>query len=155
MPRPHQPLAPRREYPSAPLLGVGIVVADGARVLLIQRGNEPMRGLWTLPGGLVDTGEPVREAARREAREETGLEVEVGDLVEVVDSIQRDAAGRARFHFVILDFLARCPDAANARAASDANALAWIGWDDLAGYPTTPGLGPVLAKARRLLAGRG
>lgn len=142
----------RREYPLAPLLGVGAVIADDARVLLVQRGREPMRGLWTVPGGLVEIGETLREAARREAREETGLEVEIGALVEAVDAIHRDPDGRIRYHYAIVDFLARPVADRAPQAAADAAAAAWVGWDELARLPTTPGLTAVLEKARRLLA---
>lgn len=145
---PRDAAALRREYPAFPLVGVGVAITDGPRVLLIQRGRPPMQGLWTLPGGLVEVGESLRAAAARETQEETGLEVSVGALLDVVDSIHRDDDGRIRFHFVIVDFLARCAASPAPRAASDAAALAWVAWDELDRYPTTPGLAGVLLKAR-------
>ncbi|MGH9505490.1 MAG: NUDIX hydrolase [Terriglobales bacterium] len=143
---------PARAYPAAPVLAVAGVIVRDARVLLIQRGQPPAAGLWTLPGGAVEAGEPVRAALIREVREETGLSVTPGPLVEIFEFLERDPAGAVQFHYVILDFLAYCPRADTALAASDAAALAWVGWDRLADYPTTAGLAPVLEKARRLAA---
>lgn len=97
----------RRIYPKAPLVGVGAVIQLDGRVLLIRRANEPGKGLWSIPGGLVEVGETVRDAAKREVEEETGIAVELGDLIDVIDNIFRDEAGKVKFHYVLIDFLAR------------------------------------------------
>lgn len=152
LPPPHP--VPRRAYPDAPLLAVAAILVRDGKVLLVQRGHPPAEGLWTLPGGGVETGESVRAALIREVREETGLSVTPGPLVEIFEVIEPDPAGRVKYHFVILDFLAQCPLAHQPCPASDAAALAWVEWDQLASYQTTAGLAPVLAKARKILADR-
>ncbi|MGH9535145.1 MAG: NUDIX hydrolase [Terriglobales bacterium] len=139
-----------RAYPAAPRLAVGAIIPRADRVLLIQRGQAPAAGLWTLPGGGVEVGETVRAALVREVWEETGLAVTPGPLVEIFEVLEHDAAGGLRYHFVILDFLAECSESAPARAASDAVACAWVRWDEVGGYPLTTGLAGVLAKARGL-----
>jgi mutator protein MutT len=114
----------QREFPAAPLIGVGAVVVDGGRVLLVRRGTEPMRGHWTLPGGLVEVGEPLEAAVVREVREETGLTVEPLELIELLDRIHRQGE-RVRYHYVIADYLCRVAGGA-LRAASDADAARWV-----------------------------
>jgi 8-oxo-dGTP diphosphatase len=95
-----------REYPDYPRVGVGAVVLDGDRVLLVQRGGAPLPGKWSVPGGLVELGETTAEAARREVAEECGLEIELVDLAGVLDRVVRDADGRVRYHWVLVDYLA-------------------------------------------------
>jgi mutator protein MutT len=99
--------APKRLYPSSPLVGVGAIVQYKGKILLIRRANEPGKGLWSIPGGLVELGETVRDAAKREVEEETGISVEIGDLIDVIDNIIRDEKGAIKFHYVLVDFLAR------------------------------------------------
>jgi ADP-ribose pyrophosphatase YjhB (NUDIX family) len=99
-----------REYPAHPLVGVGALVHDEeGRVLLIKRRFEPNKGRWSLPGGLLETGETLVFAGRREVREELGVEIEVEELFQVSEEIIKDAEGKARFHFVLVDFLAKLP----------------------------------------------
>ena len=92
-----------REYPERPFVGVGAVIFRGERVLLIQRGKPPRVGQWSLPGGVQEVGETVREAAVREVMEETSIEAEIKGLVDVVDSIQHDEQGRVRLHYTLVD----------------------------------------------------
>ena len=122
-----------RSYPERPIVGVGAVVFDGHRVVLVKRANEPLKGEWSLPGGAVDIGETLVEAIRREVREETGLDVEVGPIVDVIDRIRPDADGRVQFHYVLIDFLCR-PTGGELRCASDAEQAAWADGPDLERY---------------------
>lgn len=135
-----------REYPTAPLVGVGALVVDGPRVLLVQRGRPPALGKWSIPGGLVDLGEPVEVAVRREVTEECGIDVRLHGLVGFVDRIVRDEAGRVRYHYVLLDFLA-IPGTGTARPGSDARALRWSTLEELADLDVTEGLEPMMRRA--------
>ncbi len=128
----------QREFPSSPLVGVGAVVVHQGRVLLVQRGTEPMKGQWSLPGGLIELGELLSEAVAREVLEETGLVVEPLELVELLDRIHREDE-RVRYHYVIADYLCRVVGGA-LFAASDADAVQWAGpaeWDALRLDPLT------------------
>ena len=113
-----------REYPQAPLVGVGAVVVQDARVLLVRRGTEPLKGHWTLPGGMLEIGEALTAGVAREVREETGLDVEPIELIELLDRIHREE-GRVRYHYVIADYLCRVTGG-ELRAASDAAAVRWV-----------------------------
>jgi 8-oxo-dGTP diphosphatase len=113
-----------REYPRSPLVGVGAVVVRDRRVLLVRRGSEPLKGHWTLPGGVLEVGESLAEGVVREVREETGLEVEPIELIEVLDRIHREG-GRVRYHYVIADYLCRVTGG-ELGAASDADAVRWV-----------------------------
>lgn len=122
-----------REYPTSPLIGVGAVIWREDRVLLIRRGKPPRENEWSLPGGRQELGETVAEAARREAREETGLAITVRDVVAVVDLIDRDADGRVQFHYTLIDVLAEW-QSGEAVAADDAAEVAWVALDELPRY---------------------
>ena len=128
-----------------PWIAVGVVVVRDGKVLLVQRGKEPGKGLWAVPGGMVDLGETVREATKREAKVETGLDVEVGEVFWVVDSIGRDAAGRVSWHNVIVDFLAVAREG-EAVCADDAMDLRWCGPEELGEIDLTPTMWPLLEK---------
>ena len=130
-----------------PVVAVGAVLVDGDRVLLVRRGNPPNQGLWSVPGGRLEPGESLREGVAREVREETGLDVQVGPLVEVVERI--DAGDPPGYHFVILDFLAR-PLGGELRPGDDASDVRWTRRADWASLPLTEGLTPVLEKALAL-----
>jgi 8-oxo-dGTP diphosphatase len=114
----------QREFPETPLVGVGAVIVDEDRVLLVRRGTEPMLGKWTLPGGMLEVGESLTAGVIREVREETGLTVEPVELVELLDRIHRDGE-RVRYHYVIADYLCRVVDG-ELKAASDADAVRWV-----------------------------
>jgi 8-oxo-dGTP diphosphatase len=113
-----------REFPLAPLVGVGAVVVDRGRILLVRRGREPLKGSWSLPGGLIEVGESLHAALIREVEEETGLRVEPIELLELLDRIHRQG-DRVRFHYVIADYLCRVTGGA-LQAASDADAVRWV-----------------------------
>ena len=125
------------------------MILDRGRVLLIQRGQEPFKGEWSLPGGVVEIGEPLEAALVREVREETSLDVVVGPVVEVLDSIRRDADGRAEYHYVIIDYACRLRSGAPASAASgsDADAVRWVPIDQLERYRVTSAAMAVIRKA--------
>src|ERR1700722_3521456 len=96
-----------REFPELPLVGIGSIIIEDDRVLLVKRAHPPIQGQWSIPGGVLEVGELVREAAIREAREETGLIVEPGELLGVYDRVLRDAEYRVQYHYVLIDFLCR------------------------------------------------
>jgi ADP-ribose pyrophosphatase YjhB (NUDIX family) len=122
-----------REYPEHPLVGIGVVVWRDDQVLLIRRGRPPKQDEWSLPGGKQELGETVAQAAQREVYEETGLQIDVRDVVAVVDLIDRDDDGRVRFHYTLVDVLAEWRDG-NAQAGDDAAAVAWATLDQLPGF---------------------
>jgi mutator protein MutT len=114
-----------RAYPDRPFVGVGaVIVDDAARVLLVKRRFEPLAGEWSLPGGAVDVGETLEACVIREMREETGLDVEVGAVIEVFDRIMHDAEGRVQYHYVLIDYVCR-PAGGTLMAASDVADVAW------------------------------
>jgi ADP-ribose pyrophosphatase YjhB (NUDIX family) len=114
-----------REFPETPLVGVGAVVVQDGRVLLVQRGHEPLKGQWSLPGGVLEIGESLHAGIVREVREETGLNVEPVELIELLDRIHRDDGERVKFHYVIADYLCRMTGGV-LEAASDAAAVRWV-----------------------------
>jgi 8-oxo-dGTP diphosphatase len=119
-----------REYPDNPLVGVGAVIVQENRVLLIRRGQPPLLGEWSLPGGVLECGETLREAVIREAREETGLTVETGEMLGVYERIIRSDDGRVRYHYVLIDFLCRSTSG-DLKAASDAADVCWFTPEEL------------------------
>ncbi|HWP34331.1 MAG TPA: NUDIX hydrolase [Thermodesulfobacteriota bacterium] len=146
-----------REYPARPIVGVGAVVVHEGQVLLTRRGREPGRGEWTLPGGAVRTGERLRAAVARELEEETGLAVQVGPVVGLFERIVPDAAGRVRYHYVLVDFLCRIAPgaAATLRVGGDCAEGRWVPAHDLGGLPVTAATREVVAKALAIAEGRG
>jgi len=126
------------------------VILDGDRVLLVQRGQEPLKGEWSLPGGAVEVGETLEAALAREVREETSLDVIVGPVVEVLESIRRDAGGRAEYHYVIIDYAWRVRSGTPTAAArgTDAADVRWVRVDELDRYHLTDAALAVIRKAR-------
>ncbi len=114
-----------RRYPARPIVGVGTVVLDGEMVLMIQRGKPPRQGSWCLPGGAQELGETVREAARREVREETGLEIEIFGILDAVDSVHPDANGKIEYHYTLVD-LAGYAVGGTLMAGGDAQNCRWF-----------------------------
>ena len=132
----------QREYPSAPLVGVGAVIVHQGRVLLVRRGKEPLKGRWTLPGGALELGETLRQGVAREVREETGLLVEPVELVQLLDRIHR-IEDCIQFHYVIADYLCRVTGGV-LQAATDADAVRWIERSEWESQSVrTPDLDPV------------
>jgi 8-oxo-dGTP diphosphatase len=119
-----------REYPQAPIVGVGAVILDGDRVLLIRRGHEPLQGQWSIPGGALEVGETLNEGVQREVLEETGLTVEPVAMIEVFDRIARDEEDRVRFHYVLVDYLCRVTGG-ELCCATDAVEARWATLDEL------------------------
>ncbi|MGO8793997.1 MAG: NUDIX hydrolase [Candidatus Sulfotelmatobacter sp.] len=120
----------KREFPEVPLVGVGAIIIEHARVVLVKRAHPPLQAEWSIPGGVLEVGEMVRDAAIREAREETGLIVEPGELLGVFDRIVRDPQQRVQYHYVLIDFLCRRV-AGDLAAASDAAEVRWFTREEL------------------------
>jgi len=138
----------RREYPDAPIVGVGAVILDGNRVLLVRRGQEPMKGEWSIPGGGLELGEAIDAAVRREVLEETGLLVETQAIVEVLDKIVTED-GHVRFHYVLIDYLCRVQGGA-LKPGSDADDVRWVRHEELNShgiYRLAPATVTVIEKA--------
>ena len=138
-----------REYPSHPIVAVGAIVTKTGKVLLVRRATEPSRNLWSLPGGAVGLGEGLKEAVAREVKEECGIDVEVGEVVEVLDRIYTDRQGQVRYHYVIIDFLASWRRG-RLKAASDISKARWVDPEAMGRLPLTEGLAAVVEKALRL-----
>jgi ADP-ribose pyrophosphatase YjhB (NUDIX family) len=126
----------KRLYPDQPIVGIGIVIVANQQIVLIKRGNEPARGKWTIPGGLVELGESNEEAVIREAKEETCLDVENPLLVDVVSQVDLDAEGKIKYHYVIVNYLVHIR-AGDITAASDAVELRWVPFDEVENYELT------------------
>ena len=144
-----------RRYPEHPRVGVGGVVfhPDG-RVLLILRGSEPLKGRWSIPGGILDLGETMADGVRREVLEETGVEVEVGPLITTFDRILRDEDGTVQYHYVLVDYLCEAAGDSVPTAASDAADARFVHPEELADYQTTSSLPLVIELALAMREGR-
>jgi ADP-ribose pyrophosphatase YjhB (NUDIX family) len=140
-----------REYPDHPIVGVAAIVLRSDQVLLVLRGREPARGLWGLPGGMLELGEITAAGVRREVLEECGIEVEVGPLAGVFEPMQRDDAGRLRYHYVVLDYLAAYVSG-ELRAADDADDARWVELDKLDHLPMLVETKAMIKKAAALAA---
>ncbi len=139
----------RREYPAAPVVAVGAVICHQEHLVFIRRDKEPSKGRWTFPGGAVELGESLEDAVRREVLEETGLQVELGEVATVLAHVVRDERGGVRYHYIIVDYFAR-PVGGVLQPGSDVSDARWVGLDDLDGLEMTAKAGEL---ARELLAG--
>jgi len=122
------------------------LIFDGGRLLIVERGKEPLKGFWSIPGGIVEAGEKLEEAIRREVLEETGLVVETLSIFEVFERIMRDDAGEPEYHYVLIDYLCR-PTGGALQAASDVSGAAWVTEQNLADYRLTEGTLGVIERA--------
>ena len=127
----------RRAYPRQPLVGVGALIICKGKILLERRRNEPGRGQWSIPGGLVELGESIEQTVIREVKEETGLEVENPEHIDIVDNIDLDENGKIRYHFIIVDYLVKLKGG-SLKAGSDAAELRWVSFEDVGKYDLTP-----------------
>ncbi len=126
----------KRQYPEQPVVGIGVVVVKDGKLALIKRGNDPGRGKWSIPGGLVELGEHLEATVIREAKEETGLTVQNPTLVDIVDNVEVDTEGAVKYHYVIIDYLVEVVEG-EAAAASDAEELRWVPLDEVEDYVLT------------------
>ena len=138
-----------REYPERPIVGVGAVIVEDGRVVLVRRRFEPLKGRWSLPGGAVEVGETLESALAREMVEETGLQVDVGPVIDVFDRMTRDEAGRVRYHFVLVDYLCR-PVSGGLRAGSDVDDAIWADAAVLAPFELTDKTMAVIEQAMKM-----
>ena len=138
-----------RAYPDRPIVAVGAVILDAGRVLLVRRGQEPLKGEWSLPGGAVEVGETLEAALVREVCEETSLDVVVDRVLEVLDSIRHDADGRAQYHYVIVDYACRVRAGTPTAAVrgTDADDVQWVPVEELDRYRVTTTAIAVIRKA--------
>ena len=141
----------RREFPEVPLVGVGAIIIENDRVVLVKRAHPPLQAEWSIPGGVLEVGELVREAAIREAREETGLTVDPGELLGVYDRVLRDADKRVQYHYVLIDFLCRRV-AGDLAAASDAAEVRWFSRRELSALKLADVTSDVICKGFTRLA---
>ena len=138
----------KRQYPDHPLLGVGAIIFRDDSVLLVRRANPPLAGEWSIPGGLVETGETTKEAILREVREETGLEIEPVRLVEVFERILRDSDARVEYHFVLIDYLCRIVSGEPC-AGSDVSEVRWARLAELESLAVSSDTCAVIRRAMR------
>jgi len=135
----------RRSYPDHPIVGVGAVIVERGRALLVRRATEPLLGEWSIPGGMLELGETLRDGVRREVLEETGLVVEPGEVLDIFDSIFTDGEGRTQYHYVLIDYLCRLISG-EARAGTDVNEVRWVSGTDLAAMKLRESIEQVVRK---------
>ena len=146
---------PNREYPDRPVVGVsGVVVLRGGGIVLVQRRHPPLEGQWSLPGGVLDLGESMVEGLVREVREETGLVVVPGPLIDVIEHVERDADGRVRYHYIVVDYVCRGGTAVP-KAADDVMAVAVASPAEFGSYQLASRTIDVIQRACRLEASMG
>ena len=128
----------RREYPKQPLVGVGAIIISEGKMILVKRGVEPGKGKWSIPGGLVELGETVRDAVVREAKEETGLDVEIVEdrPIDAFGNIDIDEKGSLRYHYILIQFLTR-PKSGTLKPSSDVLDAKWVPMEEVEKYDLT------------------
>jgi ADP-ribose pyrophosphatase YjhB (NUDIX family) len=139
-----------REYPAHPVVGVGAVVVRDGKALIVKRAHEPRKGEWSLPGGLLELGESLQDAVRREIKEETSLDIDVGPVIETFDRVHRDDHGKIRYHFVIVDYVC-WPNGGEAVPGSDAEDVAWVSADEIDDYKVNAHAKAVILKGLEVL----
>ena len=140
----------KRLYPDQPVVGVGAIIFRQCKLLLEKRANEPAKGQWTIPGGVVEVGESLEDAVLRETEEETGLKGEKPTLIDVVDQVHLDKAGKIEYHYVIIDYVVTVKRG-EPKAASDAEALQWVLLDEVETYDLTPSFRRFFVKNKKRL----
>jgi ADP-ribose pyrophosphatase YjhB (NUDIX family) len=136
----------QRKYPVCPLIGVGALIQRGDEFVVVKRENEPAKGLWSIPGGLLELGERVYDGVKREVMEETGLDVDIDRLLDVIDNIVYDDDGKICYHYVLIDYLCSSSHG-DLKAATDVKEAQWIKLKDVNRLPTTKTLKRLLVKA--------
>jgi len=141
----------KRLYPDHPIVGIGVVIVKDAQIVLIKRRNEPGRGKWSIPGGIVELGESIHQTVIREAKEETCLDVTAPRLIDIVDNMEFDENGKVKYHYVIVDFLVRVVGG-DIAAASDAEEIRWVKFDEVENYVLTSSFRDFFQRNREKLA---
>ena len=126
-----------REYPERPLVGVGVILVKDRQILLVKRGHEPNKGMWSIPGGLIKLGETAEEAAIREVREETGLEVSIGAVAGIFNVIIKDSDSKIKYHYVIIDYFGEVVGGM-LRPGTDVTDARWFWLDEIGDVETSP-----------------
>jgi mutator protein MutT len=139
----------KRQYPDHPVVGVGAFVLRQGKLLLEKRGNEPAKGQWTIPGGVVEVGESLEDALKREIEEEIGLKAEKAKLIDVVDQVHLDKQGKIEYHYVIIDYVVTAEG--EPKPASDAEKLRWVQLDQVESYDLTPSFRRFFVKNKKKL----
>jgi 8-oxo-dGTP diphosphatase len=137
-----------RRYPKRPLVGVGAILLNRDRILMAQRGKEPLKGWWSLPGGALETGESLADGVRREVREETGLEIRPLGVLEIFERIMRDSNGEPEYHYVLIDYVCRITGGTLC-AGDDVCRVEWVRRSELVKLQITEGTLGVIEKAFR------
>jgi mutator protein MutT len=140
----------KRLYPDQPVVGVGAIILSHGKILLLKRRNDPAKGKWTIPGGVVEVGESLEDAVIRETKEETCLGVEAPRLIDVVYQVDKDEAGRVKYHFVIIDYLVKAKHG-EPEATSDAEDVRWVAFDEVEDHDLTPSFRRFFKKNRKKL----
>lgn len=135
-----------RRYPEHPLLGIGAIIFNDDRILMVERAGNPLKGYWSLPGGLVETGETLETAVKREILEETGLQIEPQQMFEIFERIMRDGQGKAEYHYVLLDYLCKVVGG-TLQAGDDVSRAEWVRHEDLRSLLITEGTLDVIERA--------
>jgi 8-oxo-dGTP diphosphatase len=135
----------KREYPDRPLIGVGAIIIDRGRALVVRRATEPLKGEWSIPGGVLELGETLRTGCIREAKEETGLDVVPTEVLDIYDRIVADESGRTRYHYVLIDYLCELRGG-ELHAASDVSEVRWLTVEELESFPIAEAAQAVIRK---------